>query len=98
MKRIDLNNQPESIQQFLRTLSADPEGVLFELNGQPLARLVPMPSTKPSKFSSLWSSDQEDRREFLIDRELEGSLTPEEAEELKALQRQMNEYLHRQDP
>ena len=95
MKRIELNKQPELIQQFFRTLSADPEGILVELNGRPLARLVPVPTRKPSKSSSLWSSDQEDRREFLIDRELEGSLTPEEGEELKVLQRQMNEYLHR---
>jgi hypothetical protein len=98
VKRIELNKQPEVIKQFLQSLAVDPEGVLLESNGQPLARVVPIPPSKPSKSSSLWSSDQEDRREFLIDRELEGSLTPEETEELKVLQRQMNEYLHRLDP
>jgi antitoxin (DNA-binding transcriptional repressor) of toxin-antitoxin stability system len=97
VKRIELNNQSDSIRQFFRTLCDNPEGVLLELSGQPLARVVPIPSSRPNKLGSLWSSDQEDRREFLIDRELEGSLTPEEAEELKKLQRQMNEYLHRSD-
>jgi antitoxin (DNA-binding transcriptional repressor) of toxin-antitoxin stability system len=98
VKRIELNKQPEVIKQFLQSLAVDPEGVLLESNGQPLARVVPIPSSRPTKSGSLWSSDQEDRREFLIDRELEGSLTPEETEELKVLQRQMNEYLHRLDP
>jgi hypothetical protein len=95
VKRIDLNKQSEAIKQFIKAQIADPEGTVIELNGEAVARIVSMQPAHPGKSGSLWSSDQEDRREFLIERELENSLTPEEAEELRLLHRQLHAYTNR---
>lgn len=98
MKHLNLNEQGEAIKQFFLSLPVDPEGTMVELNGHPVARLVPMVAGKNRKPTKAWSKELNDRRYFLIDREIEGTLTSEESQELEILQQLMSEHLHRVAP
>jgi hypothetical protein len=82
VSHIDLATQGEAVQQFFRSLAADPEGALVELNGQALARLVPIRAGNGPGDDATWTEAKNSRRSFLIDREIDGTLTPEEAREL----------------
>jgi hypothetical protein len=100
MKHIELNAQEEAVKEFWLTHQADPEGAILELDGQAVARLVPIAAAGSSNHSGdcPWTKEKNSRRCFLIDREIDGTLTPEEASELAALQRQMLEYRQRVAP
>lgn len=100
MTHIDLNAQGEAVKQFFLTLPADPDGALVEVNGQAVARLVPMTGADNGATDNdgAWTKTKHSRRSFLIDREIDGTLTPEESRELVILQRQMLQYLDRVAP
>jgi hypothetical protein len=91
MKHIDLTKQEEAIKQFFLALPADPEGSLVELNGKAVARITPVNAAPPDKRSdgTGWSDLKNARRCELVDREIEGTLLPDDAAELAALQQQM---------
>jgi hypothetical protein len=74
--------------------------LLVELNGRAVARLVTLPlgDNGTPGGETRWTEDKNARRCFLIDREIDGTLTPEEAGELEALQRQMRQHLDRVAP
>jgi hypothetical protein len=98
MKHINLNEQAEAIKQFFLSLPEDPEGALVELNGQAVTRLVPIRDDTQVEASGTWTTAMNVRRCFLIDREIEDTLTPEEARELERLQKSMSKHLHRVAP
>jgi hypothetical protein len=99
MSRIELETQGEAIKQFFLSLPIDPEGAIVELNGQAVARLVPIVAAREdSATDNGWTKEKSTRRCFLIDREIEGTLTSEEARELTVLQRQMLEDSERVAP
>jgi antitoxin (DNA-binding transcriptional repressor) of toxin-antitoxin stability system len=81
-------------------LPVDPEGTVVEANGHAVARLVPIPAgdDEGSDAESAWTREKNARRCFLIDREIDGTLTPEEARELATLQRQMLRHVQRVAP
>ena len=91
MKRIDLTRQEEAIKQFFLALPADPEGSVVELNGTAVARITPVNAVAADKCSERtdWNELKNARRCDLVDREIAGTLLPEEASELAALQQQM---------
>jgi len=100
VKHINLDTQGKAVKQFFLSLPLDPEGAVVELNGHAVARLVPLPlgdNGEPGG-ESRWTQEKNARRCFLIDREIDGTLTPEEARELEGLQRQMSQYLDRVAP
>ena len=41
MKHIELGNQTEPVRQFVLSLDLEPDGSMLELDGQPIARVVP---------------------------------------------------------
>ena len=99
MSQVDLEAHGEAVQQFFRSLPADPEGTLVRVNGRPVARLVPIVDANGDARNDLsWTKEKNRRRCFLIDREIDGSITPEEARELAVLQRQMLEHRDRVAP
>ena len=57
---------------------------------------VQPPSHAPSQTA--WNSEKNARRFALIDQEIGGTLTPAEANELAALQQEMDDYLRRVTP
>jgi hypothetical protein len=87
MKHVKLDVQEESVKRFVMVLAADAGGSILELNGQVVACVVPAPKPVRRKSASLqWTERKNARRSELIDREIEGALTPDEAVELHQLQ------------
>jgi hypothetical protein len=100
MNHINLDAQGEAVKRFFLSLPEDPEGTVVEINGRAMARLVPIPARVDdgSNGESAWTTQKNARRCFLIDREIDGTLSPEEAGELALLQRQMLDHLQRVAP
>jgi hypothetical protein len=90
-KHVSLDTQGEAVRQFFLSLSVDPEGSVVELNGHALARVTPMGNgiNGNAEEGGPWTVAKANRRGFLVDRKIDGTLTPEEAGELAALQKQM---------
>ena len=100
MKLISLNGQEDSIRRFILALAVEPEGSIFEFDGKAVARIVPIsPKTngKPPAREE-WTDAKNARRSELVDRKIDGSITPEEAEELAELQDQLDRYVDRVAP
>jgi hypothetical protein len=100
MTHIDLNSQDEAVKQFFLSLPVDADGALVEADGRPVARLVPIGNGTDGApdGEGAWTKEKNARRCFLIDREIDGTLTPEEARELAILQRQLLQHLDRVAP
>src|SRR5437867_1646095 len=100
VQHISLEKQSDTIKQFFLTLPVDPQGSLVEFNGRAVMRLLPvLPAADPAADAEQeWSDAQHDRRAYLVDKEIDSILTPEEADELHILQRAFQRYLHRVAP
>ena len=94
MNHVNLNTASDTIRQVI--LSFPPNGTVFELDGRPVACLIPPPTLADD--AEEWSSAKNARRFYLIDREIDGSITGEEAIELEALTRQMRQYVNKVAP
>jgi hypothetical protein len=93
MQHINLDSQNAIIQQFFLALPGDPDGTIVELNGHAVARVVPVsPAPATGGAAESWTEAKNARRCTLIDREIDGTLTPAEAQELEQLQQQMLRY------
>ena len=88
MNHVDLNTAPEAVRQFI--LSIPPSGTVFELDGRAVACLIPPPTQDEG---GEWTSSNNDRRFYLIDKQIDGSITREEAAELETLQSLMGRWL-----
>jgi hypothetical protein len=91
VKRIELDKQGDLVKRFFQSLPPDAEGSVVELNGRAVARVVPLgkPVQGGVEHAGPWSEAKNARRCALVDREIDGTLTPEEAAELAILQEQM---------
>lgn len=91
MKHIELNAHGEAVKQFFLSLPADGEGSLVELNGRAVARVTPVAAAGNGEQDDAgpWTEARNARRCVLVDREIDGTLTSEEAAELAVLQKQM---------
>jgi hypothetical protein len=99
MTHVNLDIQPEAVRQFVLALALPPDGTVLELGGRPVARVLPagQPANGPADDEN-WTEASNRRRCELIDRDIDGTLTPAEAQELAILQRQMLRYRHRVAP
>jgi hypothetical protein len=97
MTRVKLDRLEESVKQCLLKMARDPGGSVLELNGRPLAWVVPAP-TAPSDGDESWSEAKNQRRCDFIERKYTGSLTPNEAVELAQLQDRMLRHRQRVAP
>src|SRR5438128_2634213 len=75
---VDIECQPEAVRQFFETLEMAPNGLVVKLNGKPLARVLPAEGRK-----SEWSEAKNVRRCELIERDIAGTMTPDETLELE---------------
>jgi len=99
MKHVKLDAQEESVKRFVLALAVDPGGSILELNGQAVACVVPSPRPAGGDSTSdEWTEQKNTRRCELIDREIDGVLTPEEAVELRQLQGEMLRYQNKVAP
>jgi len=94
MKRINLDAQADAVKQFFLSLPLDAEGSVLELNGRQVARLHPVRQSAADNLPQEddWTEAKNTRRCRLIDKEIAGTLTAEEADELHGLQQQMLRY------
>jgi hypothetical protein len=99
MKHVRLDGQEESIKRFVLALTVDPAGAVLELNGQAVACVVPPPRpTMPGSKADEWTEEKNERRCLLIDRDIDGAISPAEAIELRQLQDEMLRYQNRVAP
>jgi hypothetical protein len=97
MKHVNLDAVDEPLKQFALSLSADAEGSVLELNGRPVAWVVPA-AAGPANGEEPWTEDKNARRCELIDRKYAGTLGASEAVELAQLQEQMLRHRQRVAP
>ena len=99
MTHINLDTQADAVKQLFLGLPADPQGAVLELNGRAVARLLPPDATEDDPpADGEWTEAQNQRRCTLIDKEIAGTLAPDEATELRRLQRAMLRYRRRVAP
>jgi hypothetical protein len=97
MTHVDLDAVEESVKQFVLAMAVDPAGSVLELNGQPVAWVVP--AVPPAADGDeAWTEAKNQRRCDLLDRKYAGRLTPPEAVELARLQEQMLRHRQRVAP
>jgi hypothetical protein len=95
---INLDGQGEAVKQFFLSLPTDPEGTVVELNGQALARLLPIAAAENGSSDEEWTDAKNERRCELIDRKYASGLTLQEEVELAALQVAMDRQVDRVAP
>lgn len=99
MKHMKLDAQEESVKRFVLALTVDPGGSVLELNGKAVACVVPASKPVRGKSTSVaWTKQKNTRRCELIDREIDGVLTPEEVVELRKLRDEMRRYQNKVAP
>jgi hypothetical protein len=96
MNHIALEEQPDAVQRFFRELAIEPQGSVLEMNGRPVARILPALSSPDS--NETWTTEMNTRRCDLIDRKHDRGLDPEEAAELESLQQAMRRFVRRMAP
>jgi hypothetical protein len=93
MTHVSLDSQPEAVKQFLRSLPVDPDGSVLEIAGEAVAWVAPPPlAANGASRGEEWTAAKNERRCTLIDREIDGIITPAELLELKQLQAEMLRY------
>ncbi|HEV3257268.1 MAG TPA: hypothetical protein VG013_10340 [Gemmataceae bacterium] len=94
MKHISLDSQEDAIKRFVLSLSVDPNGSVLELNGRAVAWVMPISLDEDGDRQGVgdWTEAKNARRCSLIDKDIAGALSPEEAGELERLQRAMLRY------
>ncbi len=97
MDHIRLESQDEAVRRFLLSLKLEHGGTVLELNGQPVACIVPVAAPIGSGDAE-WTDAKNDRRSALLDRKYAGGLTAEESVELHALQEEMYHCVDRVAP
>jgi hypothetical protein len=97
MTHVNLDNQSESVKQFVLSLSVDRRGSVIELGGKEVLRAFP-PENAEAPADREWTNAKNNRRCELIEKELDRTITPDEAIELEDLQEQMLRYRHRVAP
>jgi hypothetical protein len=93
---VNLDGVDEAIRQFVLAVALDPAGAVLEVNGQPVAWIVPAEGAPPS--DEPWTDAKNNRRCDLIDRKYAGGLSPDEAAELARLQAEMLRHRQRVAP
>src|SRR6187401_3179041 len=97
VKLITLKDQDEPVKRFFESLIPDPAGAVVEVNGHRVYLIV-RPASEATQPDEPWTDTKNHRRAELVDREIAGTLTPDEAVELADLQGQMIRYVHRVAP
>jgi hypothetical protein len=97
---VNLDTQDEAVKRFFLTLPIDPGGSVLKLHGHDFARVLPVGPVSESAPANEeeWTDAKNSRRCDLIDKEIDGTITPEEARELYALQQAMLRYRRRVAP
>ncbi len=96
MNHVSLDGVDESVRQFVLAAAGNPAGTVLELNGRPVAWVLP--PGPASNGDEAWTEAKNQRRCELIDRKFAGGLTPPELVELAQLQEEMLRHRQRVAP
>src|SRR5262245_5331387 len=94
MHHVNFNAVSDEVRQVILSFNAN--GTIFELDGRPIACLVP-PPIRPDD-SGEWSTTKNARRCYLIDRDIDGTITMQEKLELQTLEEQFEQFMDRVAP
>jgi hypothetical protein len=97
MTHVNLDGLDPAVRQVVLALAHDPAGSVLEVNGRPVAWVVPA-STSAGNGDEAWTDAKNQRRCELIDRKYTANLTPAEAVELAQLQEEMLRHRRRVAP
>ena len=98
MTHISLDAQDEAVKQFVLGLAVNPSGSVLELNGEPVACVVPPPKSTNGAALPEWSDAKNARRVALIKKKHADGLLPAEHVELAGLQDEMLRYRQKVAP
>jgi hypothetical protein len=90
MTHIALDSQDDAVKRFFLSLPADPQGTILEIDGRTFR--VQALSNGNEAPADDWTEDKNHRRCLLIDKEVDGLISDEEAIELEELQAQLRRY------
>lgn len=91
MSEIDIDIHDESVRQFVLSLPADPNGTALRINGKTVFRVFPVTDSSNGSNPD-WTEESNARRCLLIDKEVNGTITPTESTELEELQVRFRRY------
>lgn len=97
MTHIDLDRCDEAVKRFVLSLIPDASGSVLEVGGRPVARVLPLAPAADHDTAG-WDAARDARRCELIDREIAGPLSADDAAELAALQAAMLRHRRRLAP
>ena len=89
---ISLSAQELPVKCFLESLATDPEGVVVEV-GDRRAFIIVRPAVSSEQLDEPWTDAKNRRRANLIDKEIDGTITPMEVVELADLQQHMYRFV-----
>ncbi|MFO0810854.1 MAG: hypothetical protein U0746_19675 [Gemmataceae bacterium] len=96
MPLVNIDRQPDAVKRFFASLALTPEGSVVEMNGSPVARVLPAAAV-PAAVGE-WTPDLNRRRCELIDKKYDAGLTPAEEAELAALREGLRRFMDRVAP
>jgi hypothetical protein len=97
VNHIALDKEDDAVKRFVLSLPVDANGSVLELAARAVACVVPIVE-EPVEANGAWSEAKNARRCALIDKEIDGRLSPAEAVELHMLQREMLAHRHKVAP
>jgi hypothetical protein len=93
MKHVKLDSQEEAVKRFVLALSVEPGASVLELDGKAVVCVVPAAELVTRAPGAVdWTETKNTRRCQLIDREIDGTITPADAVELQQLQNELLRY------
>jgi hypothetical protein len=98
MTHVSLDAQDDAVKRFVLGLTIDPAGSVIELNGHPVACVMPPPRSGPSSGLTEWTDAKNGRRVELITKKHTEGLLPAEHVELAGLQDEMLRYRQKVAP
>ena len=98
MTHVSLDAQNDAVKQFVLGLTIDPNGSVLELNGHPVACVVPPPKSTNGAVVPEWTDAKNARRVELIMKKHADGLSPTEHVELAGLQDEMLRYRQKVAP
>lgn len=93
MTHVSIDRQPEAVKQFFESLTLTAGGSVVEMNGKPVARMLPAIAGNGE-----WNEGKNTRRGELIDRDIAGTITPDETLELELLQEELQQHIEKVAP
>lgn len=95
---VNIDRQPDAVKKFFATLALTPEGSLLEMNGRPVAHVMPARATSAEPDETEWTPQLNHRRCDLVDKQFAGGLTPAEDAELARLTAGLRRFVGRVAP